>query len=524
MSDAQSGRMQLHTKILLGMVLGVVLGFLVGPNSSLLPQTAVNLTGKAAVVQQADDDSSPAELSYGLRQAQIVARKPADDGPDWLEIRWKLDARQLLALQQHEPKAARGAKVGEPHTGFVRDIAPQVTSYAPIGQLLVDATEWLGRLFLALIRMVVIPLVFFSLCVGVASLGDLHRLGRMGTRTIGLFLGTTVVALVIGVGLCNLVQPGTLLAEEERARLLSSYSDAAQSTAARAADSQGVVDQLLSMVPSNPIASLANGDMLQIICFALLFGIAITMLDQKRAKPLVSMLDTCNEAMVMLVHIAMKLAPVGVAALLFKVVGSTGLSVLLALGVYTLVVLGGLALHAAISYGTLVTFGARLSFVGFLAAIRPALLLAFSTSSSSATLPITKQCVEDNIGVSNQTSSFVLPLGATINMDGTALYQGVAALFIAQIYGMDLNLGEQLTIVTSATLASVGAAGVPGAGMITLAMVLTAVGVPTEGLALVLGVDRLLDMFRTATNVVGDSTAAVVMARLEDEKLEVHTT
>ncbi len=515
--------MQLHTKILIGMLLGIVLGFLLGPNSSLLPQTGVQLSKQAVVVEQPRADSQPAALSSGLKQAEIIDRQSSANGPDWLEIRWTLSPRQLLAVQQHEPEAARGAKVGQAHTGFVRDVAPSVSAYAPVGQTLVDATEWLGRLFLALIRMVVIPLVFFSLCVGVASLGDLHRLGRMGTRTIGLFLGTTIVALIIGVGLCNLIQPGNFLAADERARLLTSYGDAAQNTAARAADSQGMIDQLIAMVPENPIASLATGDMLQIICFALLFGIALTMLDQKQSKPLINILDTCNEAMVMLVHIAMMLAPVGVAALLFKVVGSTGISVLLALGIYTLVVLGGLLCHLLLTYGALVTFGAQLSFVGFLAAMRPALLLAFSTSSSSATLPITKQCVEQNMGVSNQTSSFVLPLGATINMDGTALYQGVAALFIAQIYGMDLNLGEQLTIVTSATLASVGAAGVPGAGMITLAMVLTAVGVPTEGLALVLGVDRLLDMFRTATNVVGDSTATVVMARMEGEQIEVHT-
>jgi proton glutamate symport protein len=190
-----------------------------------------------------------------------------------------------------------------------------------------------------------------------------------------------------------------------------------------------------------------------------------------------------------------------------------------ALGVYGLVVLAGLLLHLVITYGAIVKFGARLSFVKFLKAIRPALMLAFSTSSSSATLPVTKECAEDNMNVSNSVSSFVIPLGATVNMDGTALYQGVAAIFIAQIYGMDLTIGDQVTIVTSATLASVGAAGVPGAGMITLAMVLTAIGVPTEGLALVLGVDRLLDMFRTATNVVGDSAVTAFMSRLEGDDL-----
>jgi Na+/H+-dicarboxylate symporter len=261
--------------------------------------------------------------------------------------------------------------------------------------------------------------------------------------------------------------------------------------------------------------------MLQIIFFALMLGIALTFMSARKSKPVVDLFDRLNEAMVMLVHIVMKLAPYGVAALLFKVIGSTGATVLLALSVYGLVVLAGLALHLTLTYGTVVRFGAGLPFWSFLKAIRPAQMLGFSTSSSSATLPVTKECAEDNLGVSPEVSSFVLPLGATINMDGTALYQGVAAIFIAQMYDMQLGFVDQVTIIVSATLASVGAAGVPGAGMITLAMVLTAVGVPTEGIALVLGVDRLLDMFRTATNLTGDSTCAVLMAKLEGEKLHI---
>jgi Na+/H+-dicarboxylate symporter len=225
----------------------------------------------------------------------------------------------------------------------------------------------------------------------------------------------------------------------------------------------------------------------------------------------------------MVVLMAMKLAPYGVAALLFEVVGTTGLSVLLALGVYAGVVVAALLLHVFITYGMVIKYGAKLKIFEFLKAIRPALLVAFSTSSSSATLPITKQCCEDNLNVSQPVTSFVLPLGATINMDGTALYQGVAALFIAQIYHMDLSMADQATIVLTATLASVGAAGVPGAGMVTLAMVLAAIGVPTEGVALILGVDRLLDMFRTTTNVVGDAAAAAFMGRLEGDQLRVRT-
>ncbi len=295
----------------------------------------------------------------------------------------------------------------------------------------------------------------------------------------------------------------------------------AREKVADAVEAPSLVDQIIGVVPDNPVAALASGNMLQIIFFALALGVALTLLSEERSRLVIDVADRVNDAMVMLVHLVMKLAPYGVGALLFKVVGSTGGSVLLALGVYTLVVLAGLAVHLTVTYGLVIRLGARLPFLGFLRAMRPAMLLGFSTSSSSATLPVTMECAEENLGASRQVASFVLPLGATVNMDGTALYQGVAAVFIAQIYGMDLSLGQQATVVLSATLASVGAAGVPGAGMITLAMVLTAVGVPTEGLALVLGVDRLLDMFRTSTNIVGDSTATALMARLEGEELRV---
>ncbi len=509
--------MQLYTKILIGMLIGVVLGLLVGPNTFLLPHDGVNLTSQAVVYQSASESAPAAPLAKGLHQAKILEEKAGD--PEWYQVEWKLKGPDLLKLQKAGVKEAHDIEAGSTVTGWVAHVEPHVSTYSRTGQTLVDATEWLGRLFLAMIKMVVVPLVFCSLTVGVASLGDFRKLGRMGGRTIGLFLGTTVLALTIGVLLTNLIRPGSLMSEDDRVRLLASYGGGASSTVSNAAEAPSFVDQIISIVPSNPVTSLANGEMLQIIFFGLMLGVALTLLDEKRSKPVVSILDSTNEAMVMLVHIAMKLAPIGVAALLFKVVGSTGISVLVALGVYGLVVVLGLLLHLVFTYGAIVKFGAKLDFLQFLKAIRPAMLLAFSTSSSSATLPVTKECVEDNINVSNQVSSFVVPLGATINMDGTALYQGVAAIFIAQIYGMDLTLGDQVTIVTSATLASVGAAGVPGAGMITLAMVLTAIGVPTEGLALVLGVDRLLDMFRTSVNVVGDSSVTVLMARLEGEDL-----
>ncbi len=512
--------MQLYTKILLGMLVGVVLGFLVGPNSSFLPDDGVYLSPAAVVVDAAGGGAQVA-LATGIERARILEEKPGE--PAWLQVEWTLTPGDLLRQKAAGVTAADNAEAGAQVQGWVVDRQPEVRHFAPIGLTLVQYTEWIGLLFLALIKMVVVPLVFFSLVVGVASLGDFKALGRLGGRTIGYFMCTTVVALTIGVGLANIIQPGKLLSEEDRASLLASYGGSVGDTVAGAAEAPTLVEQLVGIVPTNPLAALANGDMLQVIFFALMLGVALTMMKTERAELVVDVFARLNDAMVMLVHIAMILAPYGVAALLFKVVGSTGLSVLIALAVYGLVVVLGLLAHLVFTYGSVVKFGAKLPLIGFLSALKEALLVGFSTSSSSATLPVTMGCCEDNMNVSKKITSFVLPLGATVNMDGTALYQGVAAIFIAQIYGMDLGIAEQTTIVVSATLASVGAAGVPGAGMITLAMVLTAVGVPTEGLALILGVDRLLDMFRTATNIAGDSAATVFMARLEGEDLSILT-
>ncbi len=522
--------MALYTKILIGMAVGVGLGLLFGPNSFLLPQSGVTLTPAAQIVLEKGGETV-APWSGGVRMARIV--EEADDG-QWLKVQWTLTAPDLLKARKGKPDSAPAsltadgnpAQVGAVLKGWVKNDPGAATRYAPIGQTIVDWTEWIGLLFLAMIKMVVVPLVFLSLVVGVASLGDFRKLGRLGGRTIGYFLGTTLMALTIGVLLANIFQPGRVLSAEDKARMLASYSSGAGDKITSAANAPSFVDQLISIVPTNPVNALASGDMLQVIFFALMLGIALTFLKNNRAQLVVDVFDRLNEAVVMLVHMAMYIAPFGVAALLFKVVGSTGLSVLFALGYYALVVLLGLGLHVAITYGLTIRFGARLPVIKFLGAIKEALLVAFSTSSSSATLPVTKECCEDNLNVSPGVTSFVLPLGATVNMDGTALYQGVAAIFIAQIYLPEsgpgaLTIMDQVTIVGSATLASVGAAGVPGAGMITLALVLTAVGIPVEGIALILGVDRILDMFRTATNVAGDSTATAFMARLEGEDLRI---
>ncbi len=390
----------------------------------------------------------------------------------------------------------------------------------PLGLILgprAEAIKPVGDLFIRLIRMIVVPLVFSSLFVGTASLGDIRKLGRIGLKTVVYYLCTTAIAISIGLILGNLFSPGENLNQVTKEKLMVSYRAEAETRIEIAERKPGVVETLTRIVPSNPIESLAEANMLQIIFFALLFGIAVTLVPDNKGKPAVDFFDAVSEAMIRMVHIVMNFAPIGVLALIAAVVGRFGSEILLSLLKYSLVVVAGLALHVVLVYSSAIRLFSGIGLIQFFRAIRPAQLIAFSTSSSNATLPVTMECVEENLGVSEEISSFVLPLGATINMDGTALYQGVAAVFIAQVYGISLTLGDQLTIVLMATLASIGAAGVPGVGIITLAMVLQTIGIPLEGIALILGVDRILDMCRTVVNITGDATAAVVVSSTEGD-------
>ncbi len=374
-----------------------------------------------------------------------------------------------------------------------------------------------GDLFIRLITMIVVPLVFASILIGVASLGDLAKLGRIGVKTIAYYLVTTSIAITIGLTLANIVQPGSRLAPDIKDRLLADFAGAAETSIEQATAKPSVVDTLLDIVPTNPAASMAEANMLQVIFFALVFGIALTYLDREKSDPVIRFMDAVNEAMIQLVHLVMKVAPYGVFALIAAIIGQYGLGILKTLVVYSLVVVVGLAIHMGVVYPTAVRLLAGMNPIHFFRGIAPAQLVAFSTSSSNATLPVTMECAEENLGVSEEVSAFVLPLGATINMDGTALYQGAATIFIAQVYGLDLTVTQQLMVLLTATLASIGAAGVPGVGMITLALVLKTVGIPLEGIALILGVDRILDMCRTAVNITGDTSCAIFVAATEGE-------
>jgi len=373
-----------------------------------------------------------------------------------------------------------------------------------------------GDLFLRLIRMVVVPLVFASLLVGTASLGDPKKLGRIGIKTIGLYLVTTALAITIGLLIANTVQPGSRLPADTQQELMSVYEAEAAGAEVSMRDRPSTVETLLEVVPTNPAASLAGGDMLQIIFFAMFMGVALTLVkNRERADQIIGFFDGVTDAMIVVVHIVMELAPYGVFALIAAVIAIYGVQVLFSLLVYSICVLVGLVVHMTLVYGTAVWLLGGMSPLFFFRGIREAQAIAFATSTSSGTLPVTMECAEKNLGVSEEIASFVLPLGSTVNMDGTALYQGVATVFIAQVFGIHLTLGQQLTIVLMATLASIGAAGVPGVGVITLAMVLETLGLPLAGIALILGVDRFLDMARTTINITGDSAVAVIVARSE---------
>ncbi|MTI85868.1 MAG: dicarboxylate/amino acid:cation symporter [Firmicutes bacterium] len=363
-----------------------------------------------------------------------------------------------------------------------------------------------GDLFIRLIKMLIVPLVFATLVVGASSVSDVSKLSRIGGKTVGYYLCTTAIAITIGVILANIFAPGVGL---------SISTDLTY----QAKETPGIVDTILNIVPTNPIQALADGNMLQIIIFSLFIGICMNLVGRK-SEPVKNFFDGFAEIMYKVTEIIMSLAPYGVFALIVPVVTSHGPAVLLPLVKVILLMYVGAIIHSLIVYGTATKLIAKMNPVKFFKGVMPATLVGFSTCSSSGTLPVTIRSTQDNLDVSEEVSSFVLPLGATINMDGAALYQGIAALFVAQVYGIDLTVLQQFTVVLTGALASIGSAGVPGAGLIILTMVLQSVGLPLEGIALVAGVDRILDMARTATNVTGDASCAVVVDATEKRREE----
>lgn len=392
-----------------------------------------------------------------------------------------------------------------------------IASQQGANQFVVDWIKPFGTIFINLLKLIAIPLIIASLIKGISDLKDISKLSLMGGRTILIYLITTVVAVSLGLVLVNIIKPGASITEQSRNELLAAYGGDASSKIeiANAQKDSGPLQPLEDLIPSNIFAALTdNTNMLQVIFFVIFFAIGLILIAPEKASPVKAFIDGLNEVVLKMIDIIMVAAPYGVFALLAAlVVESPSWDLFKALLWYSLTVLLGLGLLITIFYPTLARLFAGFAYGRFFAGIAPAQLVAFSTSSSAATLPVTMERVSEHMGVDDEVSSFVLPIGATVNMDGTSLYQGVAAVFIAQAFGIELTLGAQLSIVVTATLASIGSAAVPSAGMIMLIIVLGAIGVPEAGLAIIFAIDRPLDMVRTICNVTGDATVAIMVAK-----------
>lgn len=386
--------------------------------------------------------------------------------------------------------------------GFI--IGPMAPNSPFIADIVIPLLQLVGNIFLALLKMLIVPLVFSSLIMGASSIGDSKVLGRIGVKTVAFYLGTTVVAIAIGLVLGNIIQPGVGMAIE--------------GAKAAAKEPETVFNVILNIFPANPLKALVEGVMLQVIVFALFLGVAATLIGEK-GRAFLEFNSSLAEVMFKVTAIVMKTAPYGIFALIAVTAAKYGPAVLAPFAKVIFAVYLGCFLQVVIVYSGLITGIVHKSPLWFLRGVREAMLAAFVTRTSAGVLPISMNNVQNNLGVSEDVSAFVLPLGATINMDGTAIYEGICALFVAQAFGIDLSFGAQLGILMTATLASIGTAGVPGAGLIMLSMVLVSAGLPIEGMALVAGIDAVLDMARTCVNVTGDMCVSTVIAKTEGEKL-----
>lgn len=372
-----------------------------------------------------------------------------------------------------------------------------------------------GQIFLRMLFMTVVPIVFISITLGVAGIGDMKTLGRLGGRTMGYFALSTLIAACIGLTLVNTIRPGGGVEAETRDALMATYSTNAENLT----QPDFGVGTFVEIVPRNPVAAMANMDMLALIFFSLVLGAALTMIPKEKADPVIAVLDGVGDAVIKIIDFAMRLAPYGVFGLIFVMTSRFGWGLLSQLGMYVLVVLLGLTLHAAIGISTLVRVFGKMNPLRFWKAVEAPVITAFSTSSSMATLPTSIATAETELGIAPKIAGFVLPLGATMNMNGTSLFEGVTVLFLAQVFGVDLAIGTQIIVVILAVLTAIGAAGVPGGSIPLMMVVMQTVGVPPEGIAIILGVDRILDMARTTLNVSGDLSAAVYIDTI-DFKIE----
>jgi len=491
-------KIALHIQIMLALILGVVFGSIFSVDSNKI-SIEFEKNGK-----QYNSEISNWDSVYVIRQDDSELRFSSEDQLAIVKSVKKYSNENLDLI----------VKIGDNYQNYYK--IKKVSKIQTIATLI----KPIGDLFIRLLSFLAIPLVVASLIVGASSLGDIKQLGRIGSKTFALYLVTTGVAITIGLVSANLIKPGNMLDEGTKTRLLSTFEDESAEKAVQTLDID-IVEFFVNIVPKNPIDALASGNMIQIVFFAVIFGITLTYLDKKHNEPVIIFFEGVSQTMIKMVDIFMKIAPLGVFALISATVADFGFEILETLIWYSFTVVLALAIQTIFVYGSIVKIFSKIKILDFFKGMRNAHAIAFSTSSSAATLPLTFDCVENNLGVSKKISGFVLPLGATINMDGTALYQGVAAVFIAQVYGMDLTIVEQLTIIFTAVLASIGTAPVPGVGLIMLVLILNSVNIPPQGIALILGIDRILDMLRTITNVTGDASVAVAIDGIEKKKGDI---
>lgn len=493
-------KIKLHTQIVIGLILGVLFG-----SFFHIDQKRVEIKSKSGVIEVNNWNSF-----QFLKKDSVLKSFSNDD--QLLIIKYFngiKDASFKKDLKIKVDKAGNDIQIFE-------DIK-EITKVKTIGVLL----KPVGDIFIRLLNMIAVPLVLASLIVGAASLSDIKHIAKIGGKTLGFYALTAVLAISIGLTFANLIQPGHIMAPESKQRLLDAYQDDAKSKIDQNI-SLNVTEFLVDIVPKNPFKAIADGDFLQIVFFAILTGIFLTQINKDKSKEVISFFEGISDAMILLVEKVMLVAPYAVFTLISATVAEFGFSIIKTLLWYSLTVIAGLAVLTFIEYPLLLKAFTKIKIKDFFAAQKQVLAVAFSTSSSAATLPVTMDVCEKRLGVPNRIASFVLPLGTTVNMDGTALYQAVAAMFIAQVYGFDLNLSQQLTIVLTASLSAIGTAPVPGVGLIMLIIVLRSVGIPEEGIALIIGVDRLLDMCRTIPNVLADSLACVVIASSEKELKKIN--
>lgn len=494
-------RIPLHHKILGALVLGAIFGALF--NVSKYELDVTSREGGNEITTRISRWSS---FQFLLMDGTQLASFGPEDQQKILQYARSVPRDQrsglvvVVTTQSGDSAAAGPSTIRLEHVSAVEKVTTIAGAIKPI-----------GTIFIRLLMFIAIPLVLASLIVGSASLGDIRRVGRLGGKTLGWYLVTITVSITIGLTLVNVIRPGTKVTVEARERLATEY----QPEVGSEIPPMDLIDTVVNIVATNPIKALATGDMLQIVFFALMVGISLTMVPKARAKPVLDFFSGLSETMIKMVGMIMTIAPYGVFALIAATVSDFGFDILGTLFWYALTLILGLALQTFGFLGFAVRLLAKIPYRKFYAGIKDAMLVAFTTSSSGATLPVNMQAVEQNLGVPNRIASFVLPLGATINMDGTSMYQAVAAVFIAQVYGLDLSLAQQLTILLTAVLASIGTAPVPGVGIVMLIIVLRSVHIPEEGIALILGIDRFLDMCRTVPNIVGDAAVSTVIARSE---------